>query len=59
MNYVGFRKEPYDTVIGYFEDGCFVYDGACFREKTHIQIAVRNPKSIIGYCQLRGHEVFR
>lgn len=37
-----------DTVKGVFTEGEPVYPGAGFREKTHIQIAVRNPRCIKG-----------
>jgi hypothetical protein len=52
-------KEPYDTVLGIFEEGSEVYQDACFKEKTHIQVAVRNPECIVGYFQVRGQEVFK
>ena len=41
--------EPYDTVRGVFQEGEPLYEGAGFREKTHIQIAVRKAASIRGY----------
>ena len=37
-----------DTVKGVFTEGEPAYPGAGFREKTHIQIAVRNPRCIKG-----------
>jgi hypothetical protein len=37
-----------DTVKGVFTEGEPAYPGAGFREKTHIQIAVRNPQCIKG-----------
>ncbi len=37
-----------DTLKGVFTEGPPVYPGAGFREKTHIQIAVRNPLCIKG-----------
>ena len=37
-----------DTLKGVFTEGEPVYPGAGFREKTHIQIAVRNPQCIKG-----------
>jgi hypothetical protein len=37
-----------DTIKGVFTEGEPVYPGAGFREKTHIQIAVRNPRCIKG-----------
>jgi hypothetical protein len=53
------KKQEYDSVIGIFEGGPRAFPGAGFKEKTHIQIAVRNPKCIIGYFQVRGYEVLR
>ena len=52
-------KPEYDTVLGVFEEGKQVFPGAGFKEKTHIQIAVRNPNCIIGYFQVQGYEIFR
>ena len=46
--------EPFDTVIGSFEDGAPLYTGAGFTEKTHTQIAVRNPAAILGYFRVPG-----
>lgn len=39
---------PFDTVRGMFTEGAPVYEGCAFLDKTHVQIAVRNPESIIG-----------
>ncbi len=39
----------YDTVYGVFEEGKSLYPNSGIKEKTHIQIAVRNQDSIIGY----------
>lgn len=50
-------KEPYDTVLGMFEEGQESFPGAGFKEKTHVQIAVRNSSSIIGLFQVRGYEI--
>jgi hypothetical protein len=41
--------QPFDTVYGVFEEGGPLYPGAGFKEKTHVQIAVREPNCIIGY----------
>lgn len=51
-------KEDYDSVIGIFEEGSSPFPGAGFKEKTHIQVAVRNPACIIGYFQVPGYEIF-
>jgi hypothetical protein len=37
-----------DTIKGVFTEGQPVYPGSGFREKTHIQIAVRNARCIKG-----------
>ena len=36
----------YDSVRGIFEEGGPAYPGACFREKTHVQICICNPNCI-------------
>ena len=43
-----FGAPPADTVRGVFIEGDEIYPGAGFREKTHIQISVRNPSCIKG-----------
>ena len=44
------NQPPYDTVRGIFQEGGAVYENARIREKTHVQLCVRNPrKSIVGY----------
>ena len=43
------QKQPaIDTLKGVFTEGRPVYPGAGFREKTHVQIAVRNSRCIKG-----------
>lgn len=42
------REEPFDSVKGAFIEGDPIYPSANFKQKTHIQIAVRNPKCIKG-----------
>jgi hypothetical protein len=44
--------DAYDTVFGVFDEGDEAYPGAGFKEKTHIQLAVRNPDVIIGYFRV-------
>lgn len=39
----------YDTVYGYFQEGRDAYSGAGIKEKSHIQICVRNTACIKGY----------
>lgn len=43
------KYEPYDTVRGAFWEGGALYPTSGFSKKSHIQIAVRNLKSIKGY----------
>lgn len=40
---------PYDSVRGVFFEGEPIYPSAGFRDKTHIQLCVRNPNCIKGY----------
>lgn len=42
-----------DTVRGCFWEGKKIYSGAQIREKSHIQIAVRNPQCVLGYFRPR------
>jgi hypothetical protein len=46
------NEEPYDSVYGVFDEGKPAYDGAGFKEKTHIQLAVRNPAIIVHYFRV-------
>lgn len=46
--------KPFDTVRGLFREGKPIYDNSGFFEKTHIQIAVRNPEQIKGYFRVQG-----
>jgi len=48
------RMDAYDTVYGVFEEGEFVYPGAAFKNKTHVQIAIRSPAMILGYFRVDG-----
>lgn len=43
------HEKKYDSVRGVFFEGNEIYPGSGFREKTHIQICVRNPNCIKGY----------
>lgn len=45
--------EPFDSVRALFAEGPEIYPGAGFREKTHVQICVRNPNCIKGYFDPR------
>lgn len=40
--------QPFDTVRGMFTEGKRLYRGGGFRERSHVQIAVRNPACIKG-----------
>jgi len=40
---------PFDSIRGVFQEGDVIYPNAGFREKTHIQICVRNSNCIKGY----------
>ena len=56
-NLRAFRGLPiFDTVRGFFGEGDFLYEGAGFRKKDHVQICVRNPGLIRGY--FRHMELF-
>ena len=46
--------DAYDTVYGVFEEGDLVYPGAGFRDRTHVQIAIRNHEMILGYFRVEG-----
>lgn len=41
--------QPYDTVRSAFPEGGELFPGAGFTRRSHIQIAVRNPRCIKGY----------
>ena len=43
---------PFDTVRGLFSEGEPIYEGAGFKEKTHVQICVRNPNCIKALSRL-------
>lgn len=47
-------KTPYDSVRCGFSEGQELYPGAMLFEQTHIQICVRNPRSILGYFKPVG-----
>jgi hypothetical protein len=46
------KDERYDSVYGVFDEGKPAFGGAGFREKTHIQLAVRDPTIIVGYFRV-------
>lgn len=45
-------EPPYDTVMGYFEEGAMAFEGSSIRAHTHVQIAVRNPEAIVGFFRV-------
>lgn len=49
VNSVSENGQDFDSVRGMFIEGGKVYNGAGFHEKTHVQIAIRNPDMIKGY----------
>lgn len=47
-------EPPFDTLRAAFVEGQALYPGAGFREKTHIQWCVRNPRhSVRGYFRAK------
>ena len=44
----------FQTVRGVFQEGVAAFDGAGIKRKSHIQIAVRDPRAIIGYFRPEG-----
>jgi hypothetical protein len=47
-------KDPFETVRGLFTEGRELFPGSGFKEKTHIQIAVRSSENIKGYFRVRS-----
>lgn len=43
------NEKRFDSVRGVFFEGDAIYENSCFREKSHIQICIRNPNCIKGY----------
>lgn len=46
--------KPYDSVRGVFWEGSELYPSAGFKEKSHVQLCVRNPNCIKGYFRPLG-----
>lgn len=44
----------FDTVRAAFPEGTPLYETAGFLERTHIQICVRHPVSVLGYFRVKG-----
>lgn len=49
---------PYDTVRAAYIEGSPIFDGSTLMEDTHIQIAVRNPSSVIAFFRPRGLDAY-
>jgi len=49
-------KGGYDSVRGLFTEGDAIYEGAGIKEKTHIQLAVRNTNNIKGVFRVDESE---
>lgn len=49
---------PYETILGVFEEGEEIYNGSFFKQKTHMQLVVRenHEDCIIGYFRVPGIE---
>jgi hypothetical protein len=50
------NDQPYQTLRGIFVEGRPIYEDTLICEKTHIQIAVRDPSCIVGYFRPRGQK---
>ena len=49
------NKSPaFDSIRGIFTEGNPAYPGACFMEKTHVQLCIVNPNCIKGYFNPRS-----
>lgn len=46
------QSQPYAAVRALFPEGSKLYPGAGFRDKTHIQICVREPEQILGVFRI-------
>ncbi len=46
------KDQPYTTVRALFPEASELYPGAGFRDKTHIQICVREPQQILGVFRI-------
>jgi hypothetical protein len=49
--------QPIDSVKGVFIEGDPIYEGSGFHEKTHVQIAVRNPECIKGVFRVPSFQL--
>jgi len=48
------EEVPYDSVYGVIEEGTMVYPGSGFKNKTHVQLSICNPDTILGYFRVDG-----
>jgi hypothetical protein len=55
--YKSVSNKEFDTVRAMFPEGNPLYKDAGFFEKTHVQIAVRKPKQILGVFRIPGHQL--
>ncbi len=51
------KGEAYQTVRGVFEEGSPAFPGAAIREKSHVQLSVRDRSCILGYFRPAGYDV--
>lgn len=51
------KQPPLDSVRGVFLEGDAIYDGSGFRERSHIQLCVCNPKAIKGVFRVRKSDL--
>jgi len=51
------EERPFDSVRGVFIEGKELYPSSGFHHKTHIQIAIRNPKCIKGVFRVRPKDI--
>jgi hypothetical protein len=42
-------QAPYDTVRGFFHQGAPAFETSAIGQLSHVQLAVRNTQSIVGY----------
>ena len=57
LHYINDDTQKFDSVRGMFVEGEELYEGAGFHEKTHVQIAIRNPVMIKGYFRVISEHV--
>lgn len=51
------KLPAFDSVRGVFVEGKRIYTDSGFREKTHIQICIRNPDGIQGVFRVRDEDL--